>query len=227
MRPIHIQTKTVTKLFEKMPVLTMEKLTTELNCSHMTVFRKLRELQYFSSYTHKGKYYTLSQVARFNNNGLWDYQGIQFSIYGNLKNTVLQFVNHSQSGYSADELEKLLVVRVNNTLFTLVANDQLVRDSYGRKYIYFSGNDASRKFQQNNREKKLLHQTVSVSPIKTQTTQLPTEKDVIRILVCMVKNPGTDIPFIAKKLAQTGSPIHETLITSVWHHYDLFKKKTS
>jgi hypothetical protein len=227
MRPIHIQTKTIIKLFENTPVLTMEKLTTELNCSHMTVFRKLCELHYFSSYTHKGKYYTLTQVARFNNNGLWEYQGIRFSLYGNLKNTVLQFVNHSQAGYSADELEKLLVVRVNNTLFALLAEGQLVRDSYGRKYIYFSGNDETRKFQKKNREKKLLQQTAIVSPPVTKTTQLPTDKDVIRILVLMIKNPDADPTFIAKKLAQTGKPINEALITSVWQQYDLFKKKTS
>jgi len=227
MRPIHIQTKTVIKLFENTTVLTMEKLTTELNCSHMTVFRKLCELHYFSSYTHKGKYYTLSQVARFNNNGLWEYQGIRFSLYGNLKNTVLQFVNHSQAGYSADELEKLLVVRVNNTLFALFTEEQLVRDSYGRKYIYFSRNDGIRKFQKKNREKKLLDQTAVVSPRVTKTTQLPTDKDVIRILVLMIKNPDADLTFITKKLAQTEKPINEALIISVWQHYDLFKKKTS
>jgi len=227
MRPIHIQTKTVIKIFENTAVLTMEELTTELNCSHMTVFRKLCELHYFSSYTHKGKYYTLSQVARFNNNGLWEYQGIRFSLYGNLKNTVLQFVNHSQAGYSADELEKLLVVRVNNTLFALFTEEQLVRDSYGRKYIYFSRNDGIRKFQKKNREKKLLDQTAVVSPRVTKTTQLPTDKDVIRILVLMIKNPDADLTFITKKLAQTEKPINEALIISVWQHYDLFKKKTS
>lgn len=227
MRPINIKTETVIKLFENKPVLTMEKLTTELNCSHMTVFRKLCELHYFSSYTHKGKYYTLIQVAHFNNNGLWEYKGIRFSLYGNLKNTVLQFVNDSQAGYSADELEKLLVVRVNNTLLALVAEKQLVRDSYGRKYIYFSRDDETRKLQQKRREKILLDRTAFVSFPATKATQLPTDKDVIRILVLMIKNPDAEPALIAQKLAQTGKSVDEASITAVWQHYDLFKKKTN
>ena len=227
MRPIIIKTKTVIKLFDKTPVLTMEKLTTELNCSHMTVFRKLCELHYFSSYTHKGKYYTLSQVAHFDNNGLWEYQGIRFSLYGNLKNTVLQFVNDSQAGYSADELEKLLVVRVNNTLFALIADQQLVRDSYGRKYVYFSYDDETSKLQKEKREKTLLDQTAILSPTAAKVTQLPTDKNVIRILVLMIKNPDAAPAVIAKKLTQTGKPVNEASITAVWQHYDLLKKKTN
>jgi hypothetical protein len=159
MRPIHIQTEAVIKLFDNNPVLTMKQLTSALSCSHMTVFRKLNELHYFSSYTHAGKYYTLAQLAQFNNNGLWEYQGIRFSLYGNLKNTVQQFVNDSQAGYCSDELEKLLAVRTNNTLFALVTEKHLVRDSYDRKYIYFSIDDAIRKHQQAQRQKMLLERT--------------------------------------------------------------------
>ncbi len=227
MRPINIKTESVIKLFENTPVITMEKLTAELNCSHMTVFRKLCELHYFSSYTHKGKYYTLIQVAHFNNNGLWEYQGIRFSLYGNLKNTVLQFVNDSQAGYSANELEKLLVVRVNNTLFSLVAEKQLVRDSYDRKYIYFSCDNETRKLQQEKREKILLDRKSFVSLPAAKVTQLPEDKDVIRILVLMIKNPDADPACIAKKLTQTGKPVDEASITAVWQHYDLLKKKTN
>lgn len=227
MRPINIKTESVIKLFENTPVITMEKLTAELNCSHMTVFRKLCELHYFSSYTHKGKYYTLIQVAHFNNNGLWEYQGIRFSLYGNLKNTVLQFVNDSQAGYSANELEKLLVVRVNNTLFSLVAEKQLVRDSYDRKYIYFSCDNETRKLQQEKREKTLLDRKSFVSLPAAKVTQLPEDKDVIRILVLMIKNPDADPACIAKKLTQTGKPVDEASITAVWQHYDLLKKKTN
>jgi len=227
MRPINIKTETVIKLFENIPVLTMDKLTAELNCSHMTVFRKLCELHYFSSYTHKGKYYTLSQVAHFNSNGLWEYQGIRFSLYGNLKKTVLQFVNYSQAGYSADELGKLLVVRVNNSLFALIAEHQLVRCSYGRKYIYFSRDDETRKLQQETREKTLLDRTALVALPAAKATQLPTDKDVIRILVLMIKNPDADPKFIAKRLTQTEKPVDEASITAVWQYYDLLKKKTN
>ena len=223
MRPININAKTVIKLFENNPVLTMEKLTAELKCSHMTVFRKLCDLHYFSSYSHKGKYYTLHQVAHFNNNGLWEYQGIRFSLYGNLKKTVQRFVTDSQAGYSADELEKLLAVRVNNTLLALLVEKLLVRNSYGRKYIYFSCDDETRTFQKKKREQTLLDRTDVVAKV----TRFPTDKDVIRILVFMIKNPDADSTYIAQGLTQGGNPIDEASVTAVWQQYNLLKKKTN
>ena len=174
-----------------------------------------------------GKYYTLARVAQFNNNGLWEYQGIRFSLYGNLKNTVRQFVNDSQAGYSADELKKLLAVRVNNTLFALVSEKQIARDFYGRKYIYYSGDDPIRIHQKENREKTLSDQIARLSVPQDQKTRLPDEREVIRILVFMINHPDCDPKLIAKNLKQSGKPIDEAAVSAVFQHYDLFKKKTS
>ncbi|HPG30463.1 MAG TPA: hypothetical protein PLQ81_06720 [bacterium] len=37
----------------------------------MTIFRKLKELSYITSYSHAGKYYTLNEIAKYNENGIW------------------------------------------------------------------------------------------------------------------------------------------------------------
>lgn len=226
MRPIQIKSEVVIKLFENSPVLTMQQLTTELKCSHMTVFRKLYKLHYFSSYSHKGKYYTLSQTAQFNDNGLWEYQGIRFSFYGSLKNTVRQFVTDSQAGYSAEELDKLLSVRVYNTLLDLVSEKQIERDFYERKYIYFSVDQATRRLQREQRKEILLAQTDRIAAAQSKKVQLPEDQDVIRILVHMIQHPDQVPKFIAKELAQGGKSIDEATIMAVWEHYDL-KKKTN
>jgi hypothetical protein len=36
----------------------------------MTVFRRLRKIEYVSSYTHAGRYYTLYDIARFDSDGM-------------------------------------------------------------------------------------------------------------------------------------------------------------
>ena len=56
----------------------------------MSVFRRLRELGYLSSYTHNGRYYTLAGVPDFDENGLWFHRGIGFSQVGTLKETAAQ-----------------------------------------------------------------------------------------------------------------------------------------
>src|SRR5882724_3683607 len=40
----------------------------------VTVFRKLKQLAYRTSYSHRGSYYALDETARFDENGLWSFQ---------------------------------------------------------------------------------------------------------------------------------------------------------
>jgi len=44
-----------------------------------TIFRKLRQKCYLRSYSHRGKYYTLAEVVRFKEQGLWTCRGVHFS----------------------------------------------------------------------------------------------------------------------------------------------------
>ena len=86
--------KVVEKLFRQHRVVGLNDLREAVGgSSHMTIFRRLRELNYLSSYTHAGRYYTLYDIPRFNRNGLWHYKEIGFSRRGSLKNTVKYLVN--------------------------------------------------------------------------------------------------------------------------------------
>jgi hypothetical protein len=58
-----------------------------------TVFRKLKELSYRSSYSHRGRYYTLAEIPRFDPQGLWSFQAVWFSRWGNLVTTLEALVN--------------------------------------------------------------------------------------------------------------------------------------
>jgi hypothetical protein len=49
-----------------------------------TVFRKLKELSYRSSYSHRGRYYTLAEIPQFDPHGLWSFQAVGFSRWGNV-----------------------------------------------------------------------------------------------------------------------------------------------
>ena len=65
----------------------------------LTVFRKLKQLDYLASYTHRGRFYTLPEIARFDDRGLWSHEGVWFSRHGTLRATVEIFVNQSPQGY--------------------------------------------------------------------------------------------------------------------------------
>ena len=61
--------------------------------STMTVFRKLKQLSYLSSYSHRGKFYTLKDIAQFNEKGLWFFRDVRFSEFGTLMDTSKVFVD--------------------------------------------------------------------------------------------------------------------------------------
>ena len=62
---------TLSRFLERNRIATFDELTTILgNPARATVFRKLSELEYLSSYSHRGKYYTMRSIARFSPEGL-------------------------------------------------------------------------------------------------------------------------------------------------------------
>ena len=129
-------------------IATLSEIKIALNTnSTMTVFRKLKELEYISSYSHRGKYYSLLGIADFDNYGLWSYQSVWFSKYGNLVETVKDFIDNSTAGYSAKELESILHVEVKHTLLNLYQNKRAVREKFDNVYVYFTNDKRRMKSQ--------------------------------------------------------------------------------
>src|SRR5712691_2802021 len=63
-----MQTRTARELY----VATLDEMKQSLGTPvGLTVFRKLKPLDYLTSYSHRGRYYTLREIARFDDHGLW------------------------------------------------------------------------------------------------------------------------------------------------------------
>jgi len=76
----------------------------------VTVFRKLKQLAYRTSYSHRGAWYTLDETAHFGQDGLWTFQSVWFSRWGTLLDTVEAFVGNSAAGCFVEELDNRLHV---------------------------------------------------------------------------------------------------------------------
>jgi len=109
------------------------------NPARCTIFRKLAELEYLSSYSHRGKYYTLRSVARFSAMGLWNYRSVWFSRFGNLLDTSEAFVHESDAGYAAAELKDVVNVKTKHALTQLIRSGRLQREPFDSAYVYLSG----------------------------------------------------------------------------------------
>jgi len=128
------------EFLEQHRIATFEQLKTALgNPARCTIFRKLAELEYLSSYSHRGKYYTLRSIARFSALGLWSYRSVWFSRFGNLLDTAEALVESSEAGYTAAELKDVLHVKTKHALTQLARSDRLQREPFDSVYVYLSG----------------------------------------------------------------------------------------
>ena len=88
MRTETFRVESLITLFRRRLIATMGQMKAALGTVvDMTVFRKLRELPYSSSYSHRGRFYTLESLAEFDERGLWTCRGVQFSRFGSLIDT--------------------------------------------------------------------------------------------------------------------------------------------
>jgi hypothetical protein len=145
----------VQAFFTENRIATLSELKAVLNtASTMTVFRKLKELDYLSSYSHRGKYYTLFEIADFDDLGLWSHQSVWFSEYGNLVETAKVFVTESESGFSAQELDRILQVETKQALLNLCRKGDIYRQRISGCYIYLSAEERKQRIQVLLREDK-------------------------------------------------------------------------
>ncbi len=134
--------------FKRKKVMDLVEIKNALNTqSTMSVFRKLKQISYLTSYSHRGKYYTLRDLAEFDEKGLWLYHSVRFSEYGTLIDTAEVFVDISEIGYSARELEEELKVDVQETLLRLFKKSKISRKKMTGVYVYLSANTAVKERQ--------------------------------------------------------------------------------
>jgi len=85
MKPVRFVLQPLLDLFQRLQALTMPEMKAALGTRvDMTVFRKLATLGYLTSYSHRGSYYTLKSIPRFDAQGLWLARGAWFSRQGTL-----------------------------------------------------------------------------------------------------------------------------------------------
>ena len=200
-------------LFRKNKVVKLTSIT-ELNPhrSRCSIFRDLKHLGYMTSYNNAGRYYTLSEIPIFDKNGIWQYEGAFFSVYGSLKNTAKSLVDNSLAGRTHDELRGMLGVRVQNTLHDLVSEMAIMREKHIGAYVYVSADNEIHSKQMACRKNTAAAQ---VDPYIT-----------IEVLRAVIKHPAHQAAAIYSLLSKDGANISLIQVESVFCLYDLGKKNS-
>ena len=104
MRPAQYSTSALIDLFRQQTIASLPEVMAALGTrARRTAFRKLKELPYRSSYSHRGRYYTLDELIEFDEHGLWSFRDVRFSAAGTLLATVAATVSAASAGQFSEE----------------------------------------------------------------------------------------------------------------------------
>ena len=209
---------------QKKKVATMRQMRERFKVAHMTVFRALKKQGYFTSYNHKGAYYTLSDVPDFDEWGLWSYRDIHFSKNGTLADTLVHLVENADAGQTTQELAAQLQVDVAHTLSSLVNRGHISRQSLvGRQVVYLASTGRQSRKQLQQRQKNRVAAKDPDQPIGVPD-EMATHH-VIEILRQIILSPDGDPNLWSRQLKTHGVPTTAGEVLRVIEYYSLEQKK--
>jgi len=180
MRPPSFDPQVLRKHLLRHKIATLPELKQALGTSaNVTVFRKLKLLDYLTSYTHRGRYYALRDAVRFDNAGLWSHDAVWFSRHGTLVATIQSFVNQAPQGWFADELADALHAEVHDPLHDLVNAGRLRRTEVAGRFLYTSADSRQ------SRDQLRARKATTAVPLVTDATALQVSPDELKAAILL------------------------------------------
>jgi DNA-binding transcriptional regulator YhcF (GntR family) len=180
MRPLSFHPDALRTLLLRNKIATLDELKRTLGTSvDVTVFRKLKPLDYLTSYSHRGRYYTLREIARFDDHGLWSQAEAWFSRFGTLLSTAEEFIHRSPRGYFADELATALHVEVQDALHQLNQQGRVSRQIVSGRYLYTAADPTAQRRQ------LLSRRTVEFLPTVADVSALDVAPEEVKAAILL------------------------------------------
>ena len=195
-------------------IITLAELKQELQSSVRTLRRRLRTWGALASFNHNSLFYTLPELAQFDEQGLWFYRDIGFSRHGHLPQTIVALVRQAPAGLSAAELGQRLRLDPRSFLWQFHQHPSLQRDKLGGHYVYFAV------------EPGLAARQKSVRRAAALPVTLPSAEESIAVLVRAIQHPEESPEQFARALHSNYPHLSAPSIVALFEHHQLTLKKT-
>ena len=203
------------ELFAQKTCWTMDDLCHSLGYAAISIRRFLKLLGYYSSFTHNSKFYTLSNIPTFNKNGLWFCGQVGFSKHGNLKQTILHFINHSSQGLSAKELEEKLSMHCHAVLNHLYKHNQIDRFKRKREFVYLSTDSVTNRQQLTGLQRCMKQLQKPEKDLSAQAA--------VYVLAEFIKNPNASYDELSRAVAKKQIIAKPQAIARLFEQHDIKK----
>lgn len=225
MRTKQIKIEDILEMFKEQKVMTLSTLSDKAKCSGKTILRRLKEHGYYTSYNMNGKYYTLPEIAEFDEYGFWKYGDVYFNKFGGLREIIKKMIEGSEMGYTVDELNKKLNVKCGSHVMKFVREGIITRRKYGSFYVYFSTDKKKQNYQVGKKEQQIraneipeLDEYLSIRNID--------EKLIINVLIEFINNRKATPEEVKDILKNKGILTKKEIVEEIFRRYDILKKKT-
>jgi len=210
----------LTRLFRRVKVVDMPGIEAAVRGrSTRSLFRDLVDLGYHTSYTHAGRYYTLSDIPQFDKLGLWFHGDIGFSQAGTLKETAAVQVEDAPTGMTHRELGDLLRVRVYNSLLDLERTGRIGRSRFRKRTLYVSA-DPGRAAEQVARREEM-------DRVLRDALRVLTDEEMIEVLAEALR-AAPEVPraeVVAEHLRARGLDLTARLVMQAYETHGLVPGK--
>ena len=116
---------------DHLPVQTIDDLKIKSGFQHRTLQRIIKSSSLITSYNQNARFYTLPGLCQFNPDGIWNFEQILFSKYGNLFETITALIDKSIAGYTVSEISLVLQVKANDALYVMWLKERVRRQKTG------------------------------------------------------------------------------------------------
>jgi hypothetical protein len=174
-------------LFSRQRCWMIDDISNQLGYAVISIRRFLKQIGYFRSFTHNGKWYTLRSIPAFNKDGIWIYEDIGFSKHGNLTQTITHIINRSPQGCTAKELAGKLHYSCYAVLTNMYKGKMIDRVKLTGEFSYISIDDKI-----NLRQLERLKMAKTPQPISAETA--------VFVLVEFIKDPQLSFKDISARL---------------------------
>jgi len=180
----------LSELFDKQKCWLIHDIASILGYAVISVRRFLKQIGYYRSFSHNGKWYTLHSIPVFSREGFWFYQDIGFSKHGNLTQTIVYLINKSQQGLTAKELGDKLNFSCHAVLTGMYKENLIDRAKFGAGFSYLSIDDRICSRQKHRAQIQVIKKPLEI---------LSAEAAVF-VLVEFIKDPHVSLQEIATKV---------------------------
>ena len=126
MKRQHQRLATIEKIIREDKIQSFETILSKMECSSITLRRDIKTIGTITSYTHRGKYITISDIPDFDENEIWFYRKIGFTKFKNSLDLIVNIIN-TKEGITKEKIEEILKIQISKQIQILLKQDRLHR----------------------------------------------------------------------------------------------------